>query len=1391
MTHHEHNTKTPRPGSFAVLTAFLRAKGTGAPETKDAERRQAHASGRVAEAGNVRAQATPPGGPAGPRRTSLGAKRKRGVLSVAAVVVLAAITVAGVAAAPALAGGTHAFVGSFGPCGPAPSACTASATDTFGDPQAIATDAEGDVYVYDNSGGGSIYKFNALGQPVVFLAHAKVSEDTNVIEGVGVASVNAVDELAISETGETKGDLYVANDTRTVAIYSSSTGEKLGELNEGVEPAGPWESACGVAVDPQGHVYVALEKGEHVDRFAPAGKVVTDADFTSALQAAPIAATSNENCELAVDAAENVYVNTWETGPVTMYTALQFSGVGPQIGVQVDSQASHPSTLAIDPATDTLFVDERSDLAEYELAESPARAGESADKEPGQLAGSFGVAAAGEAGKESVYARGQGGVVNIYGPLLVQPTVKTLPPSELTAHSATLRGSVNPGGVEVQSCMFEWGTSTAYEHKESCEEPVGSGKTVVEVTREITGLQPDTTYHYRLLASNVNGTNATADEHFTTPGPGFESESVAKVTNDSVLFQAIINPHSGAASPSKGAVEQWFFQYGEASTEGCAPEPGSCNTVPASPGLLPGETEAGTQVTEAAQGLAAGRTYHYRVVVVSQLGGQREAVPGPDHTFTTQPTGKFTLPDDRQWQLVSPPNKEGSELLPIREHEMVQAAADGSAIAYIGTIPTEADPVGYDNQVQVFSARRGEGWQTRDLTIPHHTLTEVQIGLPLEYSFFSQDLSRAAVLPLGPFVPCVNEHGERQACISEAASGQTDFIEDTSTGVFTPLESSCPLAPEPCPKPVEEAADLPPGTVTHSSEETCGVCAGEVAAATPDFGHVLIGLTEWSADEHGEERLRSTAILPDGLPAERAALGDGSGQRYKTRNAVSSDGLRVVFENEEANVVHLFMRENATQAPGVAGGCVEPGLGCTVQLDVGVEGGVPEFQTASSSGSRVFFTENGRLFVYEVQAAVPGPLEIASGVEGTVIGASEDGSYVYYVANGTSLYVVHNNGGGWEHPVLIATLSAADQPDWEFRLNRLSARVSSDGRWLAFMSQVSLTGYDNRDAVSGKPDEEVFLYHAAVDPGSEAGALVCASCNPSGERPHGIEYGVEGSASNAAMPLEGGDRVWPGTAWIAANVPGWTPYELDKATYQSRYLSDSGRLFFNSRDALVPKDVNGTGDVYEYEPQGMGPGGAQCGPGASSGSVVYEPARSFEVNGKKGESGAGCVSLISSGSSNQESAFLDASESGGDVFFLTSSKLVPADFDNALDVYDAHECTGESPCLPEPAAAPPACDTEASCKAAPSPQPPIYGASGTATFSGPGNPSPPPAPAPKAKTAAEVRAEKLARALKQCKKDRSKKRRARCEQAARKAYGGKASAKKSARGAGNDRRAGR
>jgi hypothetical protein len=290
-----------------------------------------------------------------------------------------------------------------------------------------------------------------------------------------------------------------------------------------------------------------------------------------------------------------------------------------------------------------------------------------------------------------------------------------------------------------------------------------------------------------------------------------------------------------------------------------------------------------------------------------------------------------------------------------------------------------------------------------------------------------------------------------------------------------------------------------------------------------------------------------------------------------------------------------------------------------------------------------------------------------------------------------NLYVSHDGVIG-----LVAVLSNQDR-DWGgLSMRTLAARVSPDGRWLAFMSDRDLTGYDPQDVSSGQPDEEAYLYDG------ETGRLVCVSCDPTGARPVGERGGSE---------LLDGDE-WSGSGtWLAADLPGWTDIRGADVIRQPRYLSDSGRMFFDSYGALAPQDVNGTWDVYEYEPPGVG----SC----TAVSVT------FSVRS------GGCVGLVSSGSSG----FLDASESGGDVFFLTAARLAPQDFDAALDVYDAQECTTAVPCPAVPAAAPPECVTADACRAASVPQPAVFGAPSSATFSGAGNISPAPVVAPPKKAA--------------------------------------------------------
>jgi hypothetical protein len=867
---------------------------------------------------------------------------------------------------------------------------------------------------------------------------------------------------------------------------------------------------------------------------------------------------------------------------------------------------------------------------------------------------------------------------------------------------------------------------------------------------------------------------------------------VAEVGSRSATLHATINP--------EGASARYVFEYGPSKYESSTPPAGS---VAVGVGTTGGGM-SGIPVSVPVQGLSPTTKYYYRVVV--------EGVPSTEETtFTTQPEGgEFALPDGRAWELVSPPEKHGGSIEPLNfEGGVIQAAEAGGAITYDTNGPIVTEPQGNrETEVsQVLSKRGPEGWGAEDIATPTNNVEFFSVGEFAEYKFFSSDLSLGLVEPRSetPLAPRVRP-GETQE--------KTLYLRDDSTGNYLALATAAnvevPGSKINIPPKENEKGEGHGLKFEGASPDLSNVIFSAPEALTKNAvttktnnGEFVPSLYEWAGG-----RLTLVSVLPDKKPANAAggAQAELGGVEHKmVRHAVSDDGARVVWYWEE----HLYLRDMEKEE-SVQVDAPEPG---------GEGGGTAVFQTASGDGSRVFFTDEARLtadssasgqiggprdlYVFEVTSGPGEPLagrltdlsvdsEIGErdAVQGGVIGASEDGSYVYFVANGLlgnagehgaekgacndsphledkvgtvcNLYVEHFDGSSWEAPVFIATLSGEDSPSYEEYggLPDLTARVSPNGRWLAFMSDRRLTGYDNLDVASGAPDEEVYVYDQAT------GGLACASCNPTGERPAGVfdpRFGSEPGTRALLVDVRG---VWSGH-WLAGSVPGWTPDEHNAALYQSRYLSNNGRLFFASADALVPADVNGVEDVYEWEPSGVG----GCAPGIAGASVV-----SVAQTG-----GDGCVGLISAGTSSQESAFLDATatggrdgegdEGGGEVFFLTTSELVPADIDGAYDLYTARECASSSPCLSESTSAPPACNNEASCKPAPEPQPSIYGAPASGTsLGGLGNFA---APAlgvrPKARVLA--RAQKLAKALKACRGEKQHSKRMVCEKQARKRYG--------------------
>lgn len=640
----------------------------------------------------------------------------------------------------------------------------------------------------------------------------------------------------------------------------------------------------------------------------------------------------------------------------------------------------------------------------------------------------------------------------------------------------------------------------------------------------------------------------------------------------------------------------------------------------------------------------------------------------------------------------------------------------------------------------MFAAIRGtDGWSTTALTPPLRPFTKV--GCLESNEFFSENLD-AEAFQTNPShcssieSPLAPESGEPLALVANNL-----FVGSPLSGAY----------------------DLVNGTPAGGRAEFA-----VFQAASTDFSHIVFSflpphLGEKAASPAGEELYEWTpagvqvvSYLPNGVPAPGriadAQPGVGATGQFGTApamlgHAVSDDGERVVFTAEG----RLYIRLNAAKASGVSGGvCTQPSLACTVQVDAAQPGatgtgGGGEFWFANSDGSRVFFTDVSRLTanatarpgepdLYEYDAETGGLTDltvVASGAADVlgVVGISDDGSYVYFVADGGELTETHSGENRLPQvgqpnlylrhdgtTTFIGTLSTGDTLDWGKNgsertygaMTSGAATVSRDGEVLAFNSLASLTGSsdvpvqpedcEGSPALKGALCDQIFVYQVATN------HLSCASCTATGVRPTG----------NAEL-------------------------RPPAATYPRRALMSDGRLFFDTPSALLPQDRDGVSNVYEWVPVGV--------------DGCSEEGEDFSVAAN------GCRYSLSSGDSPEPSYFVDASEGGENVYFATSQGLVGSDTDNGLSLYDARVEGG----FPEPSNEM-ECGGE-ECRGASASANPSSSPLSTNGSPGEGNVS-----APKGGTS---RKQKLMRALAACKKRKKGPARRSCEAGARRRFGHK------------------
>lgn len=386
---------------------------------------------------------------------------------------------------------------------------------------------------------------------------------------------------------------------------------------------------------------------------------------------------------------------------------------------------------------------------------------------------------------------------------------------------------------------------------------------------------------------------------------------------------------------------------------------------------------------------------------------------GPAAGAPAVEVGGLAMPDGRAWELVSPPDKHGAGLATDFDNQRgtaMQAAADGTAITYAASAPaaSEAELEPQGNRAfegsQLLSRRGAKGWGTADLTTPVEEVPPFFLGQSTEYRLFSLDLSAALVAPKGetPLAP-PQAPGEVQE--------RTLYLRNDASGSYEPLVSRLNAPEHEIGKEGllfnEGTPDLNHVVFTSSEALTSGALAGGE------------NLYEWSRGVSPSEQIQLVSVSPsEGSPlAESPVHGNFGEQGQILRHVISDDGERIAWKELRAGEhSQLILRDTVTKE--------------SVRVDApreGASGGAEEaiFQTASSDGTRVFFSDQGQLtpdshakagaddlYLFEASRGkrlsegrltdltVPLVVGESASVQGAVLGTSQDGSYVYFVANG-------------------------------------------------------------------------------------------------------------------------------------------------------------------------------------------------------------------------------------------------------------------------------------------------------------------------------------------------------------------------------------------------------
>ncbi len=405
----------------------------------------------------------------------------------------------------------------------------------------------------------SVHVTGALDPPVYGFAFGAYGTGNGQFASFGGIATDAAGNVYAADSGNHRVEKFDSNGAYLSQFGSSGTGN------------GQFGTISGIAVAPDGSVYVADSSAKRVEKFSASGSYLSqfgkegtgEGQFGKGIGG------------LAVDGAGNVYASDYAGQRI-----LKFSASGAYVGQIADSQLTNPHAIAVNAAGELWAVDwgderiEKFNAAGIHIGQF-STAGQAAlswpqgiavdessgdvwvtDSETGRVVGfsasgaylgQFGTEGLGEGqlAEPNWLAIDSRGGFYVSDPIThqVQKWVTKAVPSAMTEAagsvvetSATLHATVNPTALDTHY-SFEWGPTAAYGHSTPVSaKDIGAGAKDVKVTEKVEGLKPWVLYHYRVAATNADGTTYGADQQLTTWGEwSLESPPLPKTSTSSSL----------------------------------------------------------------------------------------------------------------------------------------------------------------------------------------------------------------------------------------------------------------------------------------------------------------------------------------------------------------------------------------------------------------------------------------------------------------------------------------------------------------------------------------------------------------------------------------------------------------------------------------------------------------------------------------------------------------------------------------------------------------------------------------------------------------------------------------------------------------------------------------